>query len=143
MHSANTFVDETITATVKNALARLFMLLSLSVTASVALHTKKSFVYPFKTYAHMKSDPYNAITNAFSKLKKDEGAVVQFVVRPVESGWQKKLQKEAQHVINPKKSVGSFVWWNPLTWLIAVIDLFTSSDKDLGSEMAKSSERNQ
>lgn len=112
-----------------------------SVTASASLIPTRPFIYPFKTYTHLKSDPYNAITNAFSKLKKDEGAVVQIVVKPVQSGWQKKLQKEAQKVINPKKGGSSFRWWNPLTWVVALIDMFTSTDDQLGKELAGSNER--
>ncbi len=100
-----------------------------SVTANTYLVPTKSYVYPFKTYAQLKSDPFNAITNAFSKLKKEEGAAVQLVLRPVASKWQGKLQKEAQNVINPKKKE-SFEWWNPLFWVKAFFDLFTSSDKD-------------
>jgi len=112
-----------------------------SVVSSVALIPSRSFVYPFKTYNQLKSDPYNAITNAFSKLKKDEGSVVQFVIKPAKSGWQKNLQKEAQKVINPKKSGGSFRWWNPLTWIVTLIDMFTSSDDQIGKELSSSSER--
>ncbi|MEQ1849712.1 MAG: type IV secretion system DNA-binding domain-containing protein [Candidatus Peribacteraceae bacterium] len=112
-----------------------------AVTTSTALHTSKSFVYPIKTYQQLKSDPYNAITNAFSKLKKDEGAVVQIVVKPASTGWQKKLQKEAQSVINPKKGGSGFTWWNPLTWVMTLIDMFTSSDDQIGKESAGSSDR--
>ncbi len=99
-----------------------------SVPASAYLVPQKSFVYPFKTYTQLKSDPLNAITNAFSKLKTDEGAAVQCVLRPAKSGWQKKLNKEAQNVLNPKKNVG-YSWWNPFGWLLAVIDTFTSTEK--------------
>lgn len=110
-----------------------------SVTATTALIANKPFVYPFKTYSHLKSDPYNAITNAFSKLKKEEGAAVQIVMRPVKSGWQKALQKEAQKIINPKKGGSSFVWWNPLSWIMTMVDVFTSDDKEL--KESASSER--
>ncbi len=63
-----------------------------STSASTYLVPRRSFVYPFKTYSQLKSDPLNAVTNAFSKLHKDEGAAVQFVLRPSRSGWQQKLQ---------------------------------------------------
>ncbi len=100
-----------------------------SVTVSTALVPSKSFVYPFKTYSQIKSDPFNTIVNAFSKLNKDEGAAVQIVLRPVKSDWQKVLQKEAQKIINPKKSSENFSW-NPLSLLAAFIDMFTGNDKD-------------
>ncbi len=101
-----------------------------SVTVSKALVPTKSFVYPFKTYTQLKSDPFNTIVNAFSKLNKDEGAAVQIVLRPVRSGWQKLLQKEAQRIINPKKSAEGFKWWNPLSLIAAFVNMFTSDDKD-------------
>ncbi len=101
-----------------------------SVTVSTALVPTKSFMYPFKTYTQLKSDPFNTIVNAFSKLNKDEGAAVQIVLRPERSGWQKLLQKEAQRIINPKKSGESFKWWNPLSLIAAFVNMFTSDDKD-------------
>ena len=102
-----------------------------SVTAATYMNPSKSFEFPFRTYEHLKSDAYNSVTNAFSKLKTDEGAAVQIVVRPAKSGWQKKLQKKAQQVINPKKGGGRFVWWNPITWFLTLFDLLTSEKGEL------------
>ncbi len=109
-----------------------------SVAVCTALVPGKEYVFPFKTYSQLKSDPFNAITNAFSKLKKDEGAAVQFVLRPLKSGWQKKLQKEAQKILNPKKG-GHFTWWNPMSWASSVFDMF--SDDQSAMKEASSSER--
>ncbi len=91
-------------------------------TADILLPSKP-WTSVFKTYQHLKSDPLNNITNAFSKLKLDEGAAVQFVLRPAKPGWQAKLQEEATKLINPKRR--SRNWWNPLTWILAIVDLFT------------------
>jgi hypothetical protein len=93
-----------------------------SVVAAQVLLPKKRFTSVFRTYEQLKSDPLNTITNAFSKLKASEGAAVQFVVRPARPGWQRKLQDEAARLINPKKKHGAF--WNPLTWIGAVVGLF-------------------
>lgn len=101
-----------------------------SVTKTRALVSAKSFVYPFKTYNQLKTDPYNAITNAFSKLEIDEGAAVQFVIRPQRSVWQKHLHKEAQKLINPKKAKSGFKWWNPLSWIATTFDMFTNDGKE-------------
>lgn len=95
-------------------------------TAAEALLPSKDYSFSFRTYAEMKSDPLNAITNAFSKLKVDEGAAVQFVIRPAASGWQKKLSKEAVRMINPKKHRTK--WYNPISWLSAAFSLLTSSE---------------
>lgn len=93
-----------------------------SVVAAQVLLPKKPFTAVFRTYEQLKSDPLNTITNAFSKFKVSEGAAIQFVLRPVPSGWQKKLQKVAVRLINPKKQGLSF--WNPLAWLSATVSLF-------------------
>ncbi len=101
-----------------------------SMTAAKSLFPKKEYTAVFKTYQNLKSDPLNAITNAFSKLKSDEGAAVQFVLRPAESGWQKKVQDEASDIINPKKKGKSML--NPKTWIMEFLDLFAGggSSKD-------------
>lgn len=106
-----------------------------SMVAAKSLFPKKKHTAVFKTYQNLKSDPLNAITNAFSKLKADEGAAVQFVLRPAESGWQKELQQEASDLINSKKKKKG-VTMNPLTWLWAVMDFLKTSDKkkDEGSK---------
>ncbi|MSR87205.1 hypothetical protein EXS70_03475 [Candidatus Peribacteria bacterium] len=96
-----------------------------SVTAATILVPSKHWSSSFKTYQQLKTDPLNSVTNAFSKLKVEEGAAVQFVLRPVKQGWQHKVEREAQRLINPKKSHGSS-WWNPIGWASAVFDMFTS-----------------
>lgn len=97
-----------------------------SFVAAETLLPAKDFSFSFKTYPEMKSDPLNAITNAFSKLNVDEGAAVQFVIRPAPSGWQKKLSKAAVKMINPKSTPVS--WYNPLSWLSAFFSLLTSNE---------------
>ena len=94
-----------------------------SVTASSYLVPTRAPYYPIKTYETLKSDPLNAITNAFSKLSKDEGAAVQIVLRPEHAGWQRKGAKEAQKLLNPKKS--GIAWWNPISWFSAVFTTLT------------------
>ena len=111
-----------------------------SVSSCAYLVPTSTFVLPFKTYEQLKSDAYNSITNAFSKLRKEEGAAVQFVVRPMKSGWQNKLQKKAQDLINPKKGKQEFAWWNPLSWVSSVFELF-SNDGAESKELGGSSER--
>jgi len=86
-----------------------------------------SFSSVFRTYQQLKSDPFNSITNSFSKLDQSEGAAIQIVLRPAKSGWQHKLQKEAGHLINPKKKRGK--WWNPVTWLSSAFGIITSGDE--------------
>ncbi|MBM3231174.1 ATP-binding protein [Candidatus Peregrinibacteria bacterium] len=97
-----------------------------SVATGANLFPTKKFTSSFKTYQQLKSDPLNTLTNAFSKLKIDEGAAVQFILRPEKSGWQKKLHREAARLINPKKAAASI--WNPISWLSALWSIVTTSD---------------
>jgi hypothetical protein len=109
-----------------------------SVSTGTILVPREGFSHSFKTYQEMKSDPLNAITNAFSKLSPSQGAAVQFVLRPAAPGWQKKLHKAAVKMINPKKHEASI--WNPLTWLSAAFNLLLSSEsiKDISKNSPES-----
>ena len=69
-----------------------------SVQSTVELITKKKYVYPFRTYKEMESDPLNAITNAMSKLGDGESAVLQLVISPAGSSWQSQPRKMAQEI---------------------------------------------
>lgn len=44
--------------------------------------------FPLKTYKKMDSDPLVAILNPMSKVLDQEGAVVQYIVRPARPGWR-------------------------------------------------------
>ncbi len=113
-----------------------------SVVAAQILVPEKKYTSVFKSYQQLKSDPLNNITNAFSKLKTDEGAAVQFVLRPADGHhWQHKVHDAAQALINPKKKHG-FTLWNPLSWIVALVDLFTSEKaSEVGQQEQASGER--
>ncbi len=112
-----------------------------SVTVAEALVPAKKYTSAFRTYEQLKTDPLSTITNAFSKLKTDEGAAVQFILRPAHHGWQHHVQHEAKELINPKhKKHGA--WWNPITWPGAIFTMLTASDEELKvQEDSPSSER--
>ncbi len=108
-----------------------------SVVASESLMPSKHWASSFKTYTQLKSDPLNTLTNAFSKLKIDEGAAVQIVLRPAGHGWHEKVHKEAQNLINPKKKSG-FKWYNPLSWISTVFNMIASGDPPVDNADEKS-----
>ncbi len=114
-----------------------------SVVAACTLAPSGTYEKVFKTYQHMKSDPLNAITNAFSKIRRDEGAAVQFVLRPQVGTWQHRVQKEAINLLNPKKKRGNGSIFNPLYWVRAVFELITASGDvvDLSAQDQPTSER--
>ena len=109
-----------------------------SVAEAKTLMPGKPMTSVFKTYQGLKSDPLNSITNAFSKLKSDEGAAVQIVLRPAKNGWQKELQDEASRLLNPKKKKGGFSKLNPLRWLAALLSVFDAPDSGGGGKKDES-----
>ncbi|NCF74979.1 MAG: type IV secretion system DNA-binding domain-containing protein [Xanthomonadaceae bacterium] len=54
----------------------------------VYLKLEKSSIFPIKTYKSLQSDPLNALINALSKMESDDGATLQFVVRPAQNDWR-------------------------------------------------------
>ncbi len=62
-----------------------------SLIFSSILKTKKSFVFPLRTYNQMEVDPMNGVVNAMSKLGKNEAIALQILVRSARSSWHKKI----------------------------------------------------
>jgi len=82
-----------------------------------SLMFNKNFMYPIKTYEQMEADPLNNITNALSKLKDDEGAAVQFIMRPCSNKWHQK-GKTAAHNMQQGKPI------NEQSLLMKILSLF-------------------
>ncbi|MDD4351992.1 MAG: type IV secretion system DNA-binding domain-containing protein [Candidatus Gracilibacteria bacterium] len=51
------------------------------------IRLKNSYCLPLKTYKELDGDPLNELTNVFSGLGDNEGAAVQFMLRPVTNRW--------------------------------------------------------
>ncbi|MDD5527562.1 MAG: type IV secretion system DNA-binding domain-containing protein [Patescibacteria group bacterium] len=77
------------------------------VFASV-IKTKKSFVFPIRTYNKMEIDPMNSLVNVMSKLEKDESMALQVLVRSAKSSWHRKISSVVREV-NRGKKVGEAV----------------------------------
>ncbi|MDB4940285.1 MAG: hypothetical protein JWO40_710 [Candidatus Doudnabacteria bacterium] len=96
-----------------------------TVQSTAELVLQKNYVYPFRTYKLMESDPLNAITSAMSKMDQNEGAVIQLIVSPAGSSWQSKprhMALEIQQGKNPSLvEKGVFAR--------AIHDIFSSSNK--------------
>lgn len=52
------------------------------------LRFKYPSALPFKTYKKMDSDPLVALLNPLSKISEQQGAVIQFIVRPAGTSWR-------------------------------------------------------
>jgi len=77
------------------------------------LNFKERSVFPFKTYKQLDSDPLVSLLNPLSKLGDNEGALIQFLVRPAGSAWRSsgvkmiRLIRQGQkfeNVVRPSKS---------------------------------------
>ncbi len=62
------------------------------------LQLNKQYVYPFRTYKNIETDPLNSLTNAMSKLLENEGAAVQFILSPAGTSWQSKPRHMALEI---------------------------------------------
>ncbi len=82
------------------------------------VHLSKSYIYPFRTYQFLGSDPFNNLANALSKIELDEGAAVQLMLRPVKNGWQEKGRSAANELFSGKKKKKSFwSYINIFAWI--------------------------
>jgi hypothetical protein len=59
-------------------------------SSATTLMLKRTFALPIHTYKKMSVDPLNEISNALSKLETaEEGAVLQFILKPAGKSWRK------------------------------------------------------
>ena len=61
-----------------------------SFVSGSSLSLNKNSVLSLKTYKTSETDPLNSITNVLSKLDKQDGAVIQVLIRPANKAWRKK-----------------------------------------------------
>lgn len=58
------------------------------------LKFKRPGFFPVKSYKKLESDPLSSLTNTMSKIvSAEEGAAIQYVVRPAGTGWRTKAKK--------------------------------------------------
>lgn len=67
------------------------------------LKTRKSFIFPLRTYNKMEIDPMNSLVNVMSKLEKDESMAVQLVVRSAKGIWHKRISSVIREVNHGKR----------------------------------------
>ena len=56
------------------------------------LTLKESFAYPIATYQDLKRDAMQSLLSSLSTLDKEDGAGIQILLRPADTGWIKKAQ---------------------------------------------------
>jgi len=99
-------------------------------TLAGVLKTKRSFIFPLKTYKKMDTDPLNSVLNILSKLDKSEGIAIQCLARSARGSWHHR-SLEVVREVNKGKSVADALGMNKarkvLSWLGGFADIFSSS----------------
>lgn len=68
------------------------------------LNLTQKYWFPIKTYKNMENDPLNDLTNALSKLKKDDRAAIQIIINPTTTDrWRKKAEKMGEKMFRREK----------------------------------------
>lgn len=62
----------------------------ISGTMGGELVLKENYAYPIATYQDLKRDALQSVLNALSTLEREDGAGIQFMIRPADPGWRKK-----------------------------------------------------
>jgi len=101
------------------------------VGAKLILKHKPAF--PLNTYKNMDSDPLTGILNPLSKVLDDEGAVIQYVVRPAKPKWRRIGTKMIREIKKGEK-FEKVANRHPLVKIIREIGKFTNT-KDTKDEM--------
>ncbi len=72
-------------------------------TVAGLVKTKRSYIFPLKTYNKMEADPLNSLVNAMSKMGEEESLAIQYVVRSSRPGWHNKVNRIVSAVSQGKK----------------------------------------
>lgn len=97
------------------------------------------FVYPFRTYSYLNTDPLNNLANSFSKIAENEGAALQIMIRPRKNDWQERGRSMAKDKLNQKD--GKKSWFKPLNWIKDFFSLLVKGPSEDSPESPDSAGR--
>jgi hypothetical protein len=115
-------------------------------TVGGELTLKDQFAYPIATYQELKRDPMQTILNSFSSLDKDDGAGIQFLIRPANSSWRKTASDFAnakRKGISTKKSAFGKALFDLVVYIVTRIFVAPDPDKKNNTPENKSSNLDQ
>jgi len=69
----------------------------------VSLYLLRGHIFPIRTYKNLEEDPLNAITNSLSRLKDDETAGIQLLIRPTAATWRASAERAMRHIGEGKR----------------------------------------
>ena len=97
------------------------------------LKTKRSFIFPLKTYNRIEADPLDSLINVISKLTENEGIAIQYIVRSALPVWHQKVNRLVRN-IQQGKSFAEALRANSLTKILAVLGDLIKTAKPLKPE---------
>ena len=99
-----------------------------NVMRSYFMYLKQPFWFPIRTYKVIENDPLNDMTNVLSKLKENEKAVIQIMVRPRGKKWAKKAELQGTALFKGKKKSTGLGFLNTV-----FVSLLRGYDKAVGT----------
>ena len=108
----------------------------ISGTVGGELTLKENYAYPIATYQELKRDALQSLLNALSTMDKQDGAGIQFLIRPADPSWRKHAQTVASHKRKGGNGGGSsgLMWW---VKQLAVAAVKPPEDKSGGKDSSK------
>jgi hypothetical protein len=67
---------------------------------------KENSAYPIATFQDLKRDGMSSLLNALATLGKEDGAGIQFLIRPADASWRKEANELAERKRKGEKSLG-------------------------------------
>ncbi len=100
--------------------------------AVARLSLLKKYIFPIKTYRNLEEDPLNAITNSLSRLRDDETAGIQLLVRPTAAAWRSNSERAVRNISEGKR----YSYSN--SKMVRASETFFSFVQDVGKSANKS-----
>lgn len=77
---------------------------------------KRSFIFPLRTFRRMETDPLEILTNSLAKISSQDGAAIQYVLRPAGKGWARLGTKVAVEMQKGKSAQEALADLTRLQW---------------------------
>lgn len=100
--------------------------------AGASLRLKNDHFLPVKTYEELEVDPLQQIITTLSKLEMDEGATIQYLIKPASAGWLNKAERIVRELEKGKnfQEARQIARGGVLQWLKSAMDILSSNKDD-------------
>ena len=102
---------------------------------AATIRLSKNYIFPIRTYKLLEHDGLNSITNAFSKMSKEDSAGMQILIRPTNGMWRTNIERVA-HSIQTGRSRVSYA----SSWQVRSAETFFNFLQDLSAGLKPKSQ---